>query len=101
MLPGLASPGLRARRAEARLLKALAVIRERPGHAWSVGEMAREAGMSVPHFSALFRHQTGLPPMTFLIGLRMQRAMDLLQRGQHNVSEAARADLEQGAWRRK
>ena len=47
--------------------------------------------MSVPHFSTLFRHQTGLPPMTFLIGLRMQRAMDLLQRGQHNVSEAARA----------
>ena len=85
------SPGLRARRAEARLLKALAVIRDRPGHSWSVAEMAREAGMSVPHFSTLFRHQTGLPPMTFLIGLRMQRAMDLLQRGQHNVSEAARA----------
>ncbi len=32
-----------------------------------------------------------MPPLSLLIRLRLQRAMDLLQRGSHNVAEAARA----------
>ena len=32
-----------------------------------------------------------MPPMALLTRLRLQRAMDLLQQGRHNVAEAATA----------
>lgn len=49
------------------------------------------AAASVPHFTTLCRKQTGMPPLGLLIRLRLQRAMHLLQHGNHNVAEAARA----------
>lgn len=83
--------GGRARRTGDRLLRALALMRENPTHPWSLGELAREAGLSVPHFTALCRRQTGMAPISLLTRLRLQRAMSLLQQGTHNVSEAAAA----------
>ncbi len=58
---------------------------------WTLEDLAREAKLSPPHFTALCRRQTGMPPLSLLIRLRLQRAMDLLQRGNHNMAEAARA----------
>lgn len=85
------SPGTRSRRAEARLLKALSLMREDLAHPWTLEELARESHISVPHFTELCRRQTGMPPLGLLIRLRLQRAMDLLQQGNHNVAEAALA----------
>lgn len=84
-------PGAHSRRAEGRLLKVLATMRGELARPWSLGELAREAGLSVPHFTELCRRQTGMPPLYLLIRLRLQRAMDLLQQGNHNVAEAAAA----------
>jgi AraC-like DNA-binding protein len=83
--------GSRSRNAENRLLKVLARMREDVARPWTLEELAREAHLSPPHFTALCRRQTGMPPLSLLIRLRLQRAMDLLQRGNHNVAEAARA----------
>jgi AraC-like DNA-binding protein len=83
--------GARDRGAEGRLLKVLALMREDVARPWTLEELAREANLSPPHFTALCRRQTGMPPLSLLIRLRLQRAMDLLQRGNHNVAEAARA----------
>lgn len=85
------SPGTRARHGESRLLKALAAMRGDPARPWTLAELAGEARLSVPHFTELCRRQTGMPPLSLLIRLRLQRAMDLMQRGSHNVAEAARA----------
>ena len=85
------TPGSRSHRAENRLLKALAMMREDLSHPWTIEELARESHISVPHFTQLCRKQTGLPPFGLLIRLRLQTAMELLQRGTHNVSEAAAA----------
>ena len=85
------SAGGHSRASENRLLGVLAMMREDLARAWSLDELAREAMLSVPHFSELCRIQTGMPPLALLIRLRLQRAMELLQQGGHNVAEAARA----------
>lgn len=85
------SAGWRSRGAENRLLAVLAKMREDPARAWTLEELAAEATLSVPHFSELCRIQTGMPPLALLIRLRLQRAMELLQQGGHNVAEAAHA----------
>jgi AraC-like DNA-binding protein/mannose-6-phosphate isomerase-like protein (cupin superfamily) len=83
--------GSRSRNAESRLIKVLAMMREDVARPWTLEELARQANLSPPHFTALCRRQTGMPPLSLLIRLRLQRAMDLLQRGSHNVAEAAHA----------
>ena len=82
--------GERSLKTEGRLIRTLALIRDRAAEPWSLAEMAREAGMSIPHFTELCRKQTGMPPTSYLIRLRLQRAMDLLIEGSHNVAETAR-----------
>lgn len=86
-----ATTGERSRQTERRLLRALTLMREDPTRPWSLGELAKEAGLSVPHFTDLCRRQTGMAPISLLIRLRLQRAMSLLQQGTHNVAEAAAA----------
>jgi AraC-like DNA-binding protein/mannose-6-phosphate isomerase-like protein (cupin superfamily) len=85
------APGSRSRRVESRLLKVLSRMREDLTRPWTLAELARECNLSVPHFTELCRRQTGMPPLGLLIRLRLQRAMDLLQQGNHNVAEAAEA----------
>lgn len=84
-------PGGRARHSERRLMLVLGLMRDDPARAWSLGELAHEAGLSVPHFTELCRRQSGMAPVGLLIRLRLQRAMSLLQEGTHNVTEAAAA----------
>lgn len=85
------SAGKRSIQSEGRLFKTLAEIRDRPSHPWTLAEMAANAAMSIPHFSELCRRQTGLPPNTYLIRLRLQRAMELLVHDRCNVAETAQA----------
>lgn len=86
-----ATSGSGSRDANTRMHAALSRLRAEIDHDWSLRELAELAGMSVPHFTELCRRSTGLPPMALLIRLRLQRAMELLQQGTHNVGEAARA----------
>ena len=84
-------PGSRSRRAENRILKVLALLRDDLARPWTLAELARSAQLSIPHFSDLCRRQSGMAPLALLIRLRLQRAVDLLQQGTHNVAEAAQA----------
>lgn len=83
-------PGTRSRGSEDRLLRALGRMREHLAHPWTLEELSGVAGLSTPHFSELCRKHTGMPPLGLLIRLRLQKAMELLQRGTHNVAEAGR-----------
>lgn len=52
-------------------------------------ELATAAGMSVTHYSALFRRRTGFAPIDFLIRLRIQHACRLLDTSRLSVAEIA------------
>lgn len=56
-----------------------------------VGDLARAAGLSTSHFSALFRAATGGGVLEYLKRLRMARACELLITTPRTVSEVASA----------
>ncbi|HEY3757516.1 MAG TPA: AraC family transcriptional regulator [Opitutaceae bacterium] len=55
-----------------------------------LSELATAAGVSVAHYSALFRRQAGFSPIDFLIRLRVRHACRLLDSTTLPVSEIAR-----------
>ncbi|MDR1009725.1 MAG: AraC family transcriptional regulator [Opitutaceae bacterium] len=54
-------------------------------------ELATAAGLSVPHFSTLFRRQTGYAPIDFLIRERIRKACRILD-GPHETVACAAAE---------
>src|SRR5947209_1103459 len=52
-----------------------------------VEALARDANMSAGHFSREFRRAYGESPYSYLMTRRIERAMALLRRGEHTVTE--------------
>lgn len=61
-----------------RVRKSMRLMSEKLGEDFELDEIAREAGLSRPHFYKLFRKQTGITPNLFLNTLRMERAIESL-----------------------
>lgn len=61
-----------------RLRKAIQFLEERVCEPVALDTVAREAGLSRPHFYKLFRHQVGVTPNIYLNSLRMERAIERL-----------------------
>lgn len=59
---------------DARIRKALAMMRDTVGKEVVLEDMARIAGMSRPHFFHLFKRDTGLTPMAYFSMVRMDTA---------------------------
>lgn len=55
----------------------------------TLAQLAAMAGMSVPHFSAIFRRTFGLPPMECLIQHRLHHAARLLDNRDLTISQIA------------
>jgi AraC-like DNA-binding protein len=70
-----------------RIRKALRVLQERVGEPCELDAVAREVGLSRPHFYKLFRAQIGITPNIYLNTLRMERAIARLAESQAAVSE--------------
>ncbi len=83
------TPGLINGLADERLAVALRRLHEDPTRAWTVPELAKEAGLSRSVFFERFRRVVGLPPMDYLLAWRMALAKDLLRREEAAVSEVA------------
>ncbi|MDD5349528.1 MAG: AraC family transcriptional regulator [Chthoniobacteraceae bacterium] len=66
-------------------------IRESPGDVPGVAELARAAGYSPDHFTRLFREILGVPPETFVIQARLERAKQLLAESGLSIGEIAEA----------
>jgi AraC-like DNA-binding protein len=84
-----AAPGLARGLADCRLAASIRAMHERPTHAWTVLELAKEAALSRSAFFERFRRAVGLPPMEYLLAWRMAIAKDLLRRAQGGVAEIA------------
>jgi AraC-like DNA-binding protein len=61
--------------------KALSLLHGRPAHAWTIDELARDAGASRSVLAERFAQLVGVPPMHYLASWRMQIASGLLSRG--------------------
>jgi AraC-like DNA-binding protein len=70
-----------------RIRKALRVLQERIGESCELDPVAREVGLSRPHFYKLFRAQMGLTPHIYVNTLRMERAIERLAESEAAVSE--------------
>jgi AraC-like DNA-binding protein len=66
--------------------RALALLHDRPGDAWTLEGLAREAGLSRSALAERFAHLVGEPPMQYLTRWRMQVAARLLADGETKVS---------------
>ncbi len=84
-----AAPGLIRGLADERLATALRRLHEDPTRAWTVPDLAREAGLSRTVFFERFRRIVGLTPMDYLIAWRMALAKDMLRREGGGVAEVA------------
>jgi AraC-like DNA-binding protein len=74
---------------DARIGLALAKMHEKPVAPWTVDSLARAVGMSRSPFAARFAKLVGVPPLTYLANVRMQRAMALLREGRQSLSVIA------------
>jgi AraC-like DNA-binding protein len=61
-----------------RLRKAVQILEQRVCEPADFDRVAREAGLSRPHFYKLFRQQVGVTPNIYLNSLRMERAIERL-----------------------
>jgi AraC-like DNA-binding protein len=70
-----------------RIRKALRVLQDRIGEPCELDAVARDVGLSRPHFYKLFRAQIGVTPNIYLNTLRMECAIERLAEGRSAVSE--------------
>lgn len=77
----LASSGMLAGLADARLSRALIVLHEQPQHDWHLETLAARAGMSRARFAARFKQVVGIAPGEYLTRWRISLAQHLLQQG--------------------
>jgi AraC family transcriptional regulator len=71
------------------LKRVLAYIDERLAYDLTLEEIAGQAGFSASRFGALFKCSTGVPVHRYVIGRRVQRAVDLITRTRLPLSDVA------------
>jgi AraC-like DNA-binding protein len=69
-----------------RLRKAIHLLEQRVCEPVELDSVARETGLSRPHFYKLFRQQVGVTPNIYLNSLRMERAIERLTRSTEAIS---------------
>lgn len=71
--------------------RALGIMHGAPERKWTVSELAWNAGLSRSVFANRFVALVGEPPLRYLIGLRLDKAAELLQRTRLTISEVSEA----------
>lgn len=69
--------------------RSLSLLHERPAHAWTLEELAKEVGLSRSMLAERFHHYVGTPPMQYLAQWRMQLAAALLSSDNVSLGEVA------------
>jgi AraC-like DNA-binding protein len=70
-----------------RVRKSIVLMSEKLGSEIELDEVARDAGLSRPHFYKLFRRQTGVTPNVYLNTLRMEKAVQRLGQTAQSITE--------------
>ncbi|MGS1319004.1 cupin domain-containing protein [Stenotrophomonas geniculata] len=69
--------------------RALALMQAHPAQAWTVESLAASLNQSRSNFAQRFSLATGMSPMRYLAGSRLQLAAELLRSGNRRVSQIA------------
>ncbi|MCP2341731.1 AraC family transcriptional regulator [Actinomadura rupiterrae] len=88
--PGARAPGWFAAHGDPVVGPALRLLHDHPARAWTVADLAAEAGASRAALAKRFGDLVGEPPMTYLTGLRLAHAADLLRGGDLTLEAIAR-----------
>ncbi|GGF91968.1 AraC family transcriptional regulator [Paenibacillus aceti] len=67
------------------------VMERKLAYPWTLKELSDEAHLSPSRFSALFSQIVGTPPMKYLVQLRIDYAVELLEQDDLNILEIAEA----------
>jgi len=74
-----------------RVQRSIAYMREHLNEPLQVATLAALANVSASHFFALFKRQTGCPPIDYFTRLRMQQASRIMDTTKASVKEVAAA----------
>jgi AraC family transcriptional regulator len=75
--------------APARLRRVIELVHARIEDEVTLKELAESAGLSVPHFSQMFRKSTGESPHRFVLRQRVERAKEMLRAAEAPVLDVA------------
>jgi len=76
--------------AAARVAASIAWMKGRLAEPLRLAELANYSGLSVPHYTVLFREQTGFSPIAWLGRLRIKWSCELLDTTRFSIAEIAR-----------
>lgn len=95
MQQGQVASGMLAGMAHQKLRKALTAMHDKPAQAWSLEDLAAQAGMSRTIFANSFKEVVGVTPGQYLQSWRLGLAQQLVERGtpmRHVADEVGYAD---------
>ena len=78
---------LRRRCSQDKVLRTIRFMRENLSRSLSLEELARTAGLSIPHYSAMFKRQMNCSPIEFLTRLRLQKACERIEHSDDTIAE--------------
>jgi AraC-like DNA-binding protein len=83
------SRGLAQGLADLRIAPAIRAMHERPSHAWTKADLAKEAALSRSAFFERFKRRVGVAPMAYLLTWRMALAKKLLRQNESRIADSA------------
>ena len=95
MQQGQVASGMLAGMAHQKLRRALTAMHDKPAQAWSLEDLAAQAGMSRTTFASSFKEVVGVTPGQYLQSWRLGLAQQLVERGtpmRHVADEVGYAD---------
>ncbi|MFF2889711.1 helix-turn-helix domain-containing protein [Paenibacillus sp. NPDC057967] len=72
-----------------KMRQVIMVMEQHYAHPWTLEELASLAFLSPSRFSDLFKRSVGMPPLLYLIQIRLERAVTLLENGSMKITDIA------------
>ncbi|MEK3733985.1 MULTISPECIES: AraC family transcriptional regulator [Paenibacillus] len=85
---GRSEPSISERQLE-KMRQVIMIMEENYAHPWTLEELAALVYLSPSRFSEIFKRAVGMPPLLYLIHIRLEQAIKLLEGGQMKVTDVA------------